>query len=283
MGAYTGCAVMGGKVRCWGNNMSGELGDGTREKRAGLVDVGGVAGATQVSVAESSMNGHACARLADGTVSCWGAGGRGQLGGPAGPAAAPVPGLKRARRVLAGHEYTCALLEGGTVSCWGRNDKGQLGDGTTTDRARPEPVAGVRGAVDLGLASHQACAVLGDGTLRCWGAADRWQPALGKPTARATRVDGITGVAAIEGGYSGWLLVGKDGTVGELYLQDTAPKPRPIPGLGDVAAVSTSGYHHCALRRDGTMRVWGNNGVGQMGDRERGTGGDQTVPSPVRW
>ncbi|HKO93012.1 MAG TPA: hypothetical protein VJU61_17775, partial [Polyangiaceae bacterium] len=80
---------------------------------------------------------HACARLSDGTVRCWGNNAFGQLGnGTKDYASAPTPvsGLTGVQFLVGGNVHACALLLGGTVQCWGNNELGQLGDGTTIER-----------------------------------------------------------------------------------------------------------------------------------------------------
>jgi hypothetical protein len=75
--AFT-CAVgADGGARCWGQNQSGQLGDGTRLHRAAPVRVTGLPGAAEdVSAGMTS----ACAVLRDGRVYCWGGNAQGQLG-----------------------------------------------------------------------------------------------------------------------------------------------------------------------------------------------------------
>ena len=73
---------------------------------------------------------HACALLTGGSIRCWGANQRGQLGdGTRTFRTAPVPvkGLADAVAVSAGDRHTCALKRDGTVWCWGENDFGQMG------------------------------------------------------------------------------------------------------------------------------------------------------------
>jgi alpha-tubulin suppressor-like RCC1 family protein len=82
----TVCAVLsGGTVDCWGNNMAGELGDGTStgpDSCGGYacsttpVAVKGLSGVTAVSVSADS----ACALLPGGFVQCWGGNSSGELG-----------------------------------------------------------------------------------------------------------------------------------------------------------------------------------------------------------
>ncbi len=71
------CALTGaGGVKCWGVNGDGVLGDGTTTARLTPVDVNALA--TGVSAIATGYR-HACALLHDGTLSCWGDNGNGQL------------------------------------------------------------------------------------------------------------------------------------------------------------------------------------------------------------
>jgi alpha-tubulin suppressor-like RCC1 family protein len=66
-----------GKVKCWGENWFGQLGNGTSDNSASPVDVSGLG---QKAVQLSTGAGHTCALLSNGVVQCWGLNGRGQLG-----------------------------------------------------------------------------------------------------------------------------------------------------------------------------------------------------------
>ncbi len=72
------CALtVAGAVKCWGNNYSGELGDGTQVERLTPVDAIGLdSGVSEVAVGA----GFTCALLATGIVQCWGKNSSGQLG-----------------------------------------------------------------------------------------------------------------------------------------------------------------------------------------------------------
>ena len=113
-----------------------------------------------------------------GSVFCWGVGTGGQLGngrtannatpqrvlGPSGGAA-----LDDAVALAVGHSFACAVRAGGEVLCWGNNSFGQLGDGSTTQRARPIPVAGITDAVAIAAGHRHACVVHATGRVSCWG------------------------------------------------------------------------------------------------------------------
>lgn len=110
------CALLAdGMVRCWGDNGSGQLGDGTIAPRTIPVAVSGLVGVRQIAAAGGST----CALLADGTVSCWGDNGSGQLGDgttSARATPAPVVGVSGATALLG---LGCASATGGRVWCWG--------------------------------------------------------------------------------------------------------------------------------------------------------------------
>ena len=127
--SFFSCArLMGGAVQCWGQNDSGQLGDGTNTDHRAPAPVVGMLNAAQIALGFY----HACARVADGSepVLCWGANTHGQLGdGTILNRNAPVAvmNVMRATQIAGGFDHTCALLSGGTVRCWGSNASGQLG------------------------------------------------------------------------------------------------------------------------------------------------------------
>ena len=76
-GVFYSCALTTATdVRCWGNNSSGQLGDGSTTNRPTPVTVAGLTSVAHIAVGSS----HTCAELLDGTISCWGLNDHGQLG-----------------------------------------------------------------------------------------------------------------------------------------------------------------------------------------------------------
>src|SRR5205809_1909445 len=234
---------------------------------------------------------HACMRLPDGTVQCWGRNNFGQLGnGDGNLADSSVPvavrGLTTATRVVTGDSHTCALLGDGTVQCWGVGDSGQRGDGTFNNISTvPVAVVGLSNAVAVAARGYHSCALLGDGTVRCWGRNVDGQlgdgtvadPATGPPgSSTPVQVSGITGAAAvIAGGYHTCALFADgtaqcwgrndDGQLGDGTFTRSSTPVR-VGGLTGAAAVTGGFYHTCALLGDGTVQCWGRNAEGQLGD-----------------
>jgi alpha-tubulin suppressor-like RCC1 family protein len=137
-------------VACWGNNVTGAIGNGGSD---GLVlapsDVNLGAGRTAAAVVTGL--GHACARLDDRSLKCWGANHHGQVGLGAGagsqvlaPGAAVDFGAGRTVAAAAlGGWHSCAVLDDATLRCWGDNSQGQLGLAVDAGAGLPSPSAPV--------------------------------------------------------------------------------------------------------------------------------------------
>ena len=121
------CAITAGdrRVRCWGDNSSGQLGDGTTARRLSPVDAPSTAGAESLCMGPD----HTCAAFADGTAKCWGEGSAGQLGdGLAMDSRTPVTvDLTGIVQVTCGRDHSCARRSDGEIWCWGGNDTFQVG------------------------------------------------------------------------------------------------------------------------------------------------------------
>jgi alpha-tubulin suppressor-like RCC1 family protein len=139
--AHTCALTTAGGVRCWGDNSSGQLGDGTAQMRPQPPDRDVLTGVRSISVGDL----HTCALTTTGGVRCWGSNISGQLGdGTTTDRVAPpdCDVLKDVAAIAAGSHHTCALLNTGGVRCWGAADHGQLGDGQRYDDGTPRRVKG---------------------------------------------------------------------------------------------------------------------------------------------
>lgn len=177
------CAVRsGGTVACWGDGFNGQLGNGSAPSESQTpVDVPSLTDVATVAAAERST----CALKRDGTVFCWGANERGQLGsGVANTTPNPSPivvsGLDDAIALWAGASHACAVRRAGVVVCWGAGSSGQLGDGllredASTATPSPVTVSGITNAIGVGTGGAHSCAPNRVGAILCWGANDRGQ------------------------------------------------------------------------------------------------------------
>jgi alpha-tubulin suppressor-like RCC1 family protein len=188
---------------------------------------------------------HSCAAVAGGSVACWGANDRGQLGdGSVATRTSPtaVAGELSFVSVSVGLTHSCAVTRLGDVYCWGADNRGQLGDATTIRRTAPVRVAGLGTYVSVTAGVSHTCGVTTTGGLRCWGANDEGQ--LGDGT--------------------------RDGR--------TVPTTVALGGLAAVAAAA-GGQHSCAVTDDGRVHCWGADAAGQLGDGQ--PGGFRLTPGPV--
>lgn len=174
-GSHTCAGTTAGGLKCWGNDIFGQLGnDSVLANQPAPVNVAGLTAG--VASAATGAN-HTCAVTTAGGLKCWGYGGFGQLGNAAAPTKQPTPvsvaGLTVGMAsVAAGTYHTCAVSTAGGLKCWGYDSSGQLGnDAATTLQSTPVDVQGLSsGVAGVAAGESHTCAVTASG-LKCWGAA----------------------------------------------------------------------------------------------------------------
>jgi alpha-tubulin suppressor-like RCC1 family protein len=172
VGNIHNCAIaVDHAVWCWGYNGSGQLGDGTFTTPAlgAVVMVKTLSGIDEIAAHGDFTCAHS---MVDGSVSCWGAGGDGELGyGGYTSRGTPqkVSGLSNVAAVITGGIHACARRTDGAVACWGASYTGQIGDGTYGSKPAPATIPELTGVRDLACGDEHTCAVLGDGSVSCWG------------------------------------------------------------------------------------------------------------------
>ncbi|MGJ5814093.1 RCC1-like domain-containing protein [Paludibaculum fermentans] len=276
-----------GAVFVWGDNTFGQLGDGTQTDRWTPVRL---ASFTAASV--SANDWHSLAIKSDGTL--WGWGDATSLG-LAGPGAvqyvmSPVrmTTFTNVTQVSNQTGLTVILRADGTVWYLGSGLTARYGgnliSGTATHFVLPKPAIGVAAGQDHVLV------LLNDGTVQVMG--DNSNGELGRPDLNSS--DLFVAIAPdaactfpaqtplatgqrIANGRGQTLIVREDGTIwgsgandaGQLGLGlvgSPLTSPKQVNGLSGMVAVSTRNKHVLALGSDGTVRSWGNNTAGQLGD-----------------
>jgi len=180
-----------GRVSCWGENTSGQLGDGTNFDRPLPVQVTSVAFA---SIAAGSN--HMCGLTSDGEAYCWGRNAFGQLGDGLNVdrnTPVRVRGGTRFTSITAGANHTCAVAVDGTAYCWGQNTYGQLGTGGTADMSQPATVADEHVFASVHAYASHTCGLTTNGEAFCWGnnAANQLGDGTQESRARPTAVLGV--------------------------------------------------------------------------------------------
>jgi alpha-tubulin suppressor-like RCC1 family protein len=293
-GGHTCGLTAGGAAYCWGNNQSGQLGDGTSGTSALRTRPVAVQGGLRFS-SLSAGEGHNCGIASGGAMHCWGANFAGQLGDGTtntlrtGPVAV-LGGLSLAA-LSAGAAHTCGVTTHGVAYCWGSNFAGQLGDGTTTDRPTPVAVLGGLSFAAVSAGEAHTCGVTTNGAAYCWGR--NYGGQLGDSTTAPYRASpvlvsgGIT-FAAVSAGQdhtcartSGGVVYcwggNHAGALGDGTTNTLRTSPVAVLGGLTFATVSAGGLHTCGVTTGGAAYCWGDNGTGQLGD---GTTSRRT--SPVR-
>lgn len=231
-GLHHTCAIVNGGVQCWGDNGSGQLGDGTTTNSlTPVVAIPAGSGVTAIVLGQDSS----CAIL-NNVAKCWGANNYGQLGDGSTlyrSKPTPVYGITGGITAIAvGDSHGCAVVNGG-VQCWGRNVYGELGNGTKTDSRKPvQAIAAGSQVVGVSVGTWHTCANIAGG-VQCWG-------------------------------YNGYGQLGNGATT-----EHTKPIQTIVAG-SNVTAISSGSYHTCAMVNS-ALQCWGDNDNGQLGDGSTST------------
>lgn len=246
VGITHSCALTSaGAVYCWGWNYQSPIGNGVTESSAGssttyLAPVlANITSATAITAGKY----YNCALKSDGSVWCWGFNSGSQLGSSGTPLSTPTQiggGLSGVKAISGWSAHTCAITSSNGVICWGTDTAGELGDGNNTgySTTTPKTVVTASGVSPPQLtnvvsiaAGHQfSCAVKSDGTVWCWG----------------SNGYGTLGASILASGYSTFA--------------------RQISSISNAVQVAAGERHACALISDGSVKCWGANPFGQIGN-----------------
>ncbi|MET3960265.1 alpha-tubulin suppressor-like RCC1 family protein/fibronectin type 3 domain-containing protein [Marmoricola sp. OAE513] len=200
---------------------------------------------------------HTCAIGTDKSLYCWGQNRYGQLGNPTGVEtgnayATPTRvGSATWMSVSVGDGFTCGIQEPGTLWCWGRDTYGQIGVAPNADLQAPHPTPTQVGAAStwtsVAAGGESACGIVA-GNASCWGL-----------------------------NYAGQL--GSAANSGSLTPN---PTPTTVAGVTSPTSVTVGADHACAVQSGGTLKCWGSNTLGQLGNATNaGSGDPNAIPLQV--
>ena len=263
-GRYHGCVLThAGHVYCWGANQYGQLGMGSAGASQALahqvvapstagapLQAGFLEGAVELAVGPYIS----CARLAEGTVACWGRDAFGGLGlGDTNPGNRSMTrptwvqgqsggSLQGATHISVGHSSVC-IAAAQSVRCAGRALHGGLGDGSVLDEfSQSFPVN-----------------VLGPDGISPWSVT---------PSALVHRSGGPclldqAGEAFCWGDASGGQVIGAQGRDNPFPI--SVQRNLPSATAGSFNQISASGQHVCVRNKEGGVLCWGSNVNHQLG------------------
>jgi alpha-tubulin suppressor-like RCC1 family protein len=224
-----------------------------------------------------------------------------------------VTGLSNIVDIGAGTKHAVALRQDGTVWAWGRRDDGTLGDGDTLPAGSlrvlsamaPVRVPGVEGITKIAVSANHTLALTRDGHVMAWGTNRSGELGVGTRVIgwTAVRVSGLDDVVEIAAGTAGSHgvsgAVRRDGTVwmwgsgasagmavgqSALSPDDAGGRnllPLQVKGIVDARGLAIGGGNVAALLADGSLRMWGHNGYGEMGAPTPGSYATRPVKTAI--
>ena len=303
----TGSSVV---LLSWGDNSSGELGNGNTTNTSMPSAVSLPPGVTPTAVSGGGGLGDpqpsqyaAYAIGSDGNLYAWGDNSRGALGnGTTANSSTPVvvslPSGVTPTAISAAQGSGYAMGSDGHLYAWGDNTYGTLGNGTSVTFSDTPVLVSLPTGVTADAVSggyESAYAIGSDGNLYAWG--DNFYGELGN--GGATNSDTPVAVSlpsgvipqAIAGGGGTGYAIGSDGNLyawglnasGQLGNGSTTNSPSPVvvslpSGVTPTAIAGAGGFAY-AIGSDGHLYAWGNDSGGQLGN---GSTTNSSVPVVVQ-
>jgi len=286
----------GGAAYCWGSNIGGQLGDGTRTRRLTPTPVAGGLKFRSIAVG----NEHACGIATNGSAWCWGSTPNGAFGdGTIGEHLTPAPAAPGMifQSIVAGSDYTCALTPAGAAYCWGLGGNGQLGNGSSTTSTTPVAVSGGLTFRSLAAGGLTVCGLTTAGNAYCWGhnfygtvgdgtiGTDAGSSRRPVPVAVAGGLTfqslsaGYETMCAVTEGGAGYCWGYNFGAIGD-GTSDHRSSPTAVTGGLRFQSISSGTGYSCGVTTANAVYCWGDNSSGELGD---GTIATRVTPTPVRW
>ena len=192
------------------------------------------------------------------------------------------------------------FFQEGQLYVSGQNNYGVLGTNNSSNYSSPvQTIAGGLNWKSITTARQTAAGIKTDGTLWLWGRNDYGQLGINDVSTRSSPVQTISAGNTWKQVSSTWWSVGaikSDGTLwmwgnngtGQLGDNTTTHRSSPVQTVAVGTTwkqVSAGAFHSGAIKTDGTLWMWGNNGSGQLGtgDSTRYLSPVQTISSGTNW
>jgi alpha-tubulin suppressor-like RCC1 family protein len=197
--------------------------------------------------------GHNTAIKTDGSLWLWGAGGYGQLGNNSiASQSSPIQTISGGtswRMVSAGDSHTSAIKTDGTLWVWGCGGLGRLGNNAITNQSSPiQTISGGTNWRTVSAGNGHTGAIKTDGSLWLWG-------------------------------------VGDSGRLGNNAITRQSSPIQTISGGTNWRTVNVSTLHTAAIKTDGSLWLWGDGGLGRLGNNEITSQSSpiQTISGGTNW
>ena len=142
----------------------------------------------------------------------------------------PIGGGIGWKYVSSSFVHSCGIKQDDSLWCWGRNSSGVTGLGITAGNTLVPTAISAGGTwKSVAVAESHTCAIKSDDTLLCWG-------------------------------YNGYGSTGINNTTGNSL------SPTQVNGGGSWKSVTSGMYQSCGIKSDDSVRCWGWNTNGQLGD-----------------
>ena len=299
-GGYHSCGLQtDGTAFCWGDNSSGQLGNGTINSNGTGLPVR-VATSLKFKSLTAGYD-HTCGLDSQNVAYCWGSGNAGQLGINFAGNGMQVSRLVPTRVIIqaagqpstvptfnmiaAGWFHTCGITTNKEVLCWGDNQYGETGVSSSDQfgnvwtcnnlglpcTPQPTSVPSITDAIVIASGRTATCVSTSTAT-KCWG-----EYVIGGTTAPFVSLPGISALTNLSVGddsacgtsASGQLFCWGLGTHGELGNGPIASgnilPPTLVAGAQDYRSVAVGQYFACGVGAAGAVRCWGAAALGQSG------------------